>query len=293
MFRTAEISLDRMARNITSIIEDELTRVGIFNRIFYRCKKSSSIEEKMEKKLYDGKEKFLRDVIGVRITFYFADDLDVVYKYIKNKYSKYFVEESIDSKETTVFKPLRLNIVFRLPEPYLKEFKETIHDQRIDSTYELQLRTVLSEGWHEVDHDLRYKNSENWVNQNDLSRMFNGILASLETNDWSIISLFDTLSYRHYKNKNIEAMIRAKFRLRFQGNKVKTEELFNLITKNNLDKELFKFDRELFLYDLANRGLRFPLTIENVLFYLNHFYFKNNSISNITPKELLLHYQNL
>ena len=25
----------------------------------------------------------------------------------------------------------------------------------IDNTYEIQLRTVLSEGWHEVEHDLR------------------------------------------------------------------------------------------------------------------------------------------
>ncbi|MBK7959276.1 MAG: hypothetical protein IPK03_14995 [Bacteroidetes bacterium] len=32
-----------------------------------------------------------------------------------------------------------------------------VNNSLVDSTFEVQLRTILSEGWHEIDHDLRYK----------------------------------------------------------------------------------------------------------------------------------------
>lgn len=79
--------------------------------------------------------------------------------------------------------------------------KETGYEDLIDNTYEVQIRTILSEGWHEVEHDLRYKCKEEWNEFKEESRLLNGIYATLESSEWSMLTLFDRLSYSQYKIK--------------------------------------------------------------------------------------------
>src|SRR5690606_280477 len=100
------------------------------------------------------------------------------------------------------------------------EIKNTNSDfELIDNTFEIQFRTTLSEGWHEVDHLMRYKCKSDWQELTSESRMLNGIYATLETNDQALKALFDDISYHHYKAKQWEAMLRNKLRLRFSLNK--------------------------------------------------------------------------
>lgn len=84
-------------------------------------------------------------------------------------------------QNTDQFTVNRHNLVFKVPDVYSNEIGIAIRNRPIDTTFELQLRSILSEGWHEVDHDLRYKSKSNWINQGDLSRALNGIMATLET----------------------------------------------------------------------------------------------------------------
>jgi putative GTP pyrophosphokinase len=210
-------SLDRLARDIGKDIENELQRIGIFYRIFIRAKSDNSITKKLADKGYEksSEGKLLQDVIGIRITLYFNDDLPIVYKALKSRLE--FVSETIDETEETVFKPERTNLIFRMNEENAKETNDCVvgYHSYIDTTFEVQLRTVLSEGWHEVDHDLRYKCKMEWNEHSDISRTFNGVYATLVTSDWSIITIFEQLAYRHYKKQNWIAMLRNKFRLRF------------------------------------------------------------------------------
>lgn len=284
MHSNSNLGLDRISKFLADFIKEELDNVGIFHRVFYRVKDIDSINKKIQGKKYNGQTTFLRDVIGIRIAFYFSDDLDFAYKYIKSRYKEFYVEEAKDEKNTTEFKPERINLIFRIPKDYSQEFKDLVKIKEIDSTYELQLRTILSEGWHEVDHDLRYKFKEHWNGNDDLSRMLNGILASLETSDWSIISLFDQLSYRHYHTSNVEAMLRTKFRLRFNNDKPLSKHLETILNDDKgLRKDFFKIIRLDFLIHLAKSKVKFPLTIDNVVFYINHFFIKSEKISEITP----------
>jgi ppGpp synthetase/RelA/SpoT-type nucleotidyltranferase len=270
------------------LIQDDIDKVGVFHRVFYRVKTASSTTKKISQKKYDGINTHLRDIIGIRVVFYFADDLDFMYRFFRKKYDKLFVEESIDKKSTTVFEPQRVNVIFRIPSENQTEFRDLITEDKIDSTFELQLRTVFSEGWHEIDHDLRYKFKEHWLEHDDLSRMFNGIFASLETTDWSIISLFNQLSYKHYKAQSIDAMIRTKYRLRLKGDSSLSSKLVDFFIENRLIiKELYKMDRAEFLYNMACEDIRFPLTIDNVIYYINYKYIKNEELTALTPKELL------
>ena len=159
-------------------------------------------------------------------------------------------------------------------------------DTRIDAVFELQLRTVFSEGWHEVEHDFRYKCSNDWLLYPDLSRTFNGILASLETHEWSTIQMFERLSYSHYKSGDISAMLRTKLRIRFTDFKL-SKELQNIIeSEEGVLKELFKLDRNnVVMFLLVNR-IGIPSNLENIVYLINYFFIKNDAISAITPDEL-------
>jgi putative GTP pyrophosphokinase len=287
-FNSNDLGLNRLAKDILTLIQDDIDKVGVFHRVFYRVKTVSSTNKKISQKKYDGVTTYLRDIIGIRIVFYFADDLDFMYRFFRKKYDKLFVEESIDKKSTTVFEPQRVNVIFRIPPENQTEFRDLITEDKIDSTFELQLRTVFSEGWHEIDHDLRYKFKEHWSEHDDLSRMFNGIFASLETTDWSIIALFNQLSYEHYKSQSIDAMIRTKYRLRFKSDSMLNSQLAEFFLENkSIIKELYKMDRAEFLFNMACENTRFPLTLDNVVYYINYKYLKNDQITTLTPKEIL------
>lgn len=280
------ISLDRLVKSICSDIENELSRIGILCRIFGRAKTLESIEKKQLVKKYsnDSGGKLMQDLIGVRVVVYFKDDLPIVKKVLKSYFK--FVDETIDEISETVFEPNRINLIFKLNDNDSEEVKEQILSlfNFIDSTFEVQLRTILSEGWHEIEHDLRYKCSDDWNGFSELSRTFNGIYAALETSDWSILSLFDQLAYQQYKGNNVSAMIRNKFRIRFSNDKI-SNELLDIIQNEDkrIIKQIFKIDRIELLNKLFDDGERFPLTITNLVFYLNREFLENEKITKITP----------
>ncbi len=285
--------IERIARLVASEIEDEIAKAGIFYRIFFRCKDQKSLNGKLNSitkeghPKYNGTSKFLRDIIGIRLNLYFADDLNIVTSYLKEKYQSRFIEETIDQNNTTEFKPTRINIIYSLPIDYQAEFREVVPDVRIDSVFELQLRTVFSEGWHEVEHDFRYKCSDDWILYPELSRTLNGILASLETHDWSTIQMFERLSYSHYKSGDISAMIRTKLRIRFSDFNL-SEALRNIIEKEDgLQKEFFKLDRNSIVTFLLVNRIGIPSNLENIIYLINYFFIENAAIINITPNELL------
>ena len=74
----------------------------------------------------------------------------------------------------------------------------------IDATFEVQLRTISFEGWHEIEHDMRYKSpygDDFW--REDLSRTLNSVLANLELCDWTTLNVFEKLA-DYLKDKGIE-----------------------------------------------------------------------------------------
>ena len=74
---------------------------------------------------------------------------------------------------------------------------------------------MFFEGWHEIEHDMRYKTNfaddAFWKGNPDLSRILNCIVANLELCDWSMIHLFDQIfaisrlcTYRSFKIRIIK-----------------------------------------------------------------------------------------
>ena len=84
----------------------------------------------------------------------------------------------------------------------------------IDDTFEIQIKTMFFEGWHEIEHDMRYKGEELWKNYKGFSRYFNSILATLELCDKSMVTLFEDLGHSLYKSGRWSDMIKSHFRLK-------------------------------------------------------------------------------
>jgi putative GTP pyrophosphokinase len=282
----SELGLEVIARHATDSISNVLDRAGIMHRVFYRVKTDSSIQKKIESKNYRAENKKITDLIGIRITLYFYDDVDIVYSYLKSLPN--FNHESTDNPKISEFLPLRCNLTFDFQEGDLPEVRTIIDSDVdvIDTTYEVQLRTVLSEGWHEVEHDLRYKCKEDWEGHDDLSRNMNGIYATLETSENSMLHLFNELSHRHYGKKNIEGLLKTQFRLRVGGQlSAGVKEYIN--SNSEVLKKFHRINRKKLIEEILNSKYNLPMTIENLVFVCNHLFVKSDELESFGDKFIL------
>ena len=168
---------------LENMISRELDAGGLLYRIFSRAKERGSVLKKIQNKIdeYIREDKKLQDAIGIRIVLYFADDIDICINILKRFFR--LLEVVYDRPDTETFRPQRINTVFELPKGMDGISKEIRDKCRIDNTIEIQIRTIFSEGWHEVEHDLRYKYKSDWDDEIEMSRDLNGIFAMLEMCD--------------------------------------------------------------------------------------------------------------
>jgi putative GTP pyrophosphokinase len=292
-------SLRIIEKQLTEEIKNVLDKLGIHYRIFSRPKDTASIEEKSQRKEGEGEPygrisdevpKLMQDLIGIRVVTYFKDDVELVKEVLTDKLN--VCDKMIDEDQATVFKPKRTNIICKFNDVQTQIFNEALKSgnyqfiKLVDNTFELQLRTVLSEGWHEVDHSLRYKCKTDWEGHGESERMLNGIYANLETNDIVLKNLFNELAYKHYKSKNWSGLIRNKFRLQFKQ-KPLSKELIKVFNDNlELGKTLSKINREEALLRIFKSGISFPINLNNVIYVLNKLYIKSELIFELTPEPL-------
>ncbi len=208
---------ERLEEDIAGI----LNRTGIYFRIFHRAKTPFSIAQKLEKDGYGfgSDEKKLQDLIGLRVVVYYNDDMEITRTILEETFRRVGEWSKTDNAEEE-FKASILNGVFLIPDEYKRIYNGDVSFMPVDLTFEVQLRTISFEGWHEIEHDMRYKSpygGEFWRNNEDLSRTLNCVLANLELCDWSTLSVFDKLAYYHYEEANWEMMLKGKFRLRFDA----------------------------------------------------------------------------
>ena len=281
---------NKVLRDIVTDLEAVLNKCGVMYHVFYRTKSEMSIKNKLGKKSeeYRKANKKMQDLLALRITLYFTDDVELVHNYLKSQSN--FDSESVDEAEVDKFCPKRPNLVMRVPNNLQQDMKaaikETGYEDLIDNTYEVQIRTILSEGWHEVEHDLRYKCKEEWDEFKEESRLLNGIYATLESSEWSMLTLFDRLSYSQYKNKVWNSMLRNKMRVRFADKGLSEELCEYLSNNNNTAKLLYRANRTKILKLVMEKGFAYPLTYDTVLHLINHIIVKDKMLANFEDKVL-------
>lgn len=251
-------------------LTQRLTQSGVMFRIFGRVKSERSLEHKMQikgEKYRNGAK--IQDMIGLRIVLYYYDDVEPLEMFLC---ANNLVDRSADEPDVSTFRPQRLNLVKRLDDSLVDDFRKALPEayaQYIDETYEIQIRTVFSEGWHEVEHDMRYKCKEDWVGCDAYSRQLNGIIASLESAEWSMGAIFREMSNQNMLQHNFTAMLRNQLRIRFTNDHFSPAVADYLESHPDVVAKIHETDREVFILTLLSQGASIPLTYDNVVFLIN------------------------
>lgn len=278
---------DRILRRLVGDMESALVRLGLLVRVFGRVKSVASLSAKFARASpeYSAKGRRLQDLFGVRIALYFADDLEIAQTIVKGLFE--FHSQSITLSANDSFGPNRCNLVFKLPVDLKDQCTALKRDLRIDDTFEVQFRTVLSEGWHEVEHDLRYKRRSDWENKKDLDRSLNGVVATLENCDWTMMQIFSELSFRCFKSMDVSAMLHAKFRLRFVGQPITGTIVHDFLLKNpDLIKKIYRVERADLLRKMMLLDGDFPLNEQNLVLFANRAFGLSHELRQYEPQQI-------
>lgn len=238
---------DVVRTDLFSIIEEKLKKAGFYYRIAYRVKAVDSTVDKLIFKDYgragtENEDKKMQDLIGIRIMLYFVDDVSIC----RNLLDTLFIEPGVwETTETTEyeFKAMKVNGIFKLPGYLAKTIVNPVLSNYIDDTFEVQVRTNSFEGWHEIEHDLRYKGSVFGSSNEALARRMNSILATFELCDDSLVKVIEDLGHQHYKEHKWGDMIRCHYRLKL-NNSLMSQEIIDVFNEDtDLAKIFFKFSR--------------------------------------------------
>lgn len=278
--------LQELCEHLKDAICEIFQSCGLYFRIFSRVKSAESITEKIIRGQYgsDANPKKLQDLIGLRVVLYYYDDLSICRDIMESTF-RMIDTWSKTNYNADEFKAAKINGVFKFPSEYFKSYTRELWSLPIDITFEIQFRTVFFEGWHEIEHDMRYKSllsdEQFWQGSEELSRILNCILANLELSDWSLVQLFEQLSYNHYKNGNWELMLKSKFRIKMDNTESLDKRILTLFDQNReLAKQFFKCSR----HDLIRELLKLdnPRVTHNLIVrVLNERTVHNRQITDI------------
>ena len=274
-------------QDLKRIISDRLEQCGLYYRVFSRIKTASSMAHKFEMKDYGEGNRKLQDLIGVRVNLYFDDDVDICKKIMENTFD--LIDWSTSEISDEEFKPTKLNGVCRLPEYLRSEISPETWEMYIDDTFEIQIKTMFFEGWHEIEHDMRYKGEELWKNYNGFSRYFNSILATLELCDKSMVTLFEDLGHSLYKSGRWSDMIKSHFRLKL-GEGLLYPEVEQVLNEDveqqveNLAKRIYKTSKQTLVDQLLRRSRKIPINVNTIIALLNDSQFHDPRLTAIFKK---------
>jgi len=119
----------------------------------------------------------ITDIIAARIVVPFLEDLESVEELIKNNFQ--IVETEYKSRELSIreFGYDSIHLLIKIPEDIAAKVK---HSK--ETKIEIQLRTILQDAWAEVEHELVYKTSIDYV-EDTIRRKMIAINATLSLGD--------------------------------------------------------------------------------------------------------------
>ncbi len=189
---------------LESRISKKLRKAGIYFHCFRRIKTKESLAHKYTIKNY-GESNKIQDYVGLKFVFYFVEDMEIAREILDDCYDipdsckGKGLNWSISEQKENEFSPTKINGVFKIPSDVLSEEEMSSWDACfVDHTFEVQLKTMLFQSWHEIEHDLKYKHRTLWDGFPEMERKLNSVLAALELCDDSVINILEKLSYLNY-----------------------------------------------------------------------------------------------
>lgn len=285
--------INNVKMSLLNTLVTKLNNAGIYFNSTSRIKSESSLLHKLETGKYSMQEggRKIQDIIGIRINLFYLEDMDICEKILEETFL--LDNWSKTKNEENKFEAQKCNGVFRIPSKYLRNIPASVWNKPFDQTFEVQLRTVLFEGWHEIEHEMRYKyklgsdskETDLWTGHEDLSRVMNSIIANLELCDWSIMQIFNSIHDSQYKEKNWENAIRSKYRLRITQDPLKPELREYLDNNPDIVAQFHTVSKRELVEILFNKKYHKELTPDRVIYLINKEIVHNEYISRLLDKE--------
>lgn len=285
--------INNVKMSLLNTLVTKLNNAGIYFNSTSRIKSESSLLHKLETGKYSMQEggRKIQDIIGIRINLFYLEDMDICEKILEETFL--LDNWSKTKNEENKFEAQKCNGVFRIPSKYLRNIPASVWNKPFDQTFEVQLRTVLFEGWHEIEHEMRYKyklgsdskETDLWTGHEDLSRVMNSIIANLELCDWSIMQIFNSIHDSQYKEKNWENAIRSKYRLRITQDPLKPELREYLDNNPDIVAQFNTVSKRELVEILLNKKYHKELTPDRVIYLINKEIVHNEYISRLLDKE--------
>lgn len=285
--------INNVKMSLLNTLVTKLNNAGIYFNSTSRIKSESSLLHKLETGKYSMQEggRKIQDIIGIRINLFYLEDMDICEKILEETFL--LDNWSKTKNEENKFEAQKCNGVFRIPSKYLRNIPASVWNKPFDQTFEVQLRTVLFEGWHEMEHEMRYKyklgsdskETDLWTGHEDLSRVMNSIIANLELCDWSIMQIFNSIHDSQYKEKNWENAIRSKYRLRITQDPLKPELREYLDNNPDIVAQFHTVSKRELVEILLNKKYHKELTPDRVIYLINKEIVHNEYISRLLDKE--------
>lgn len=285
--------INNVKMSLLNTLVTKLNNAGIYFNSTSRIKSESSLLHKLETGKYSMQEggRKIQDIIGIRINLFYLEDRDICEKILEETFL--LDNWSKTKNEENKFEAQKCNGVFRIPSKYLRNIPASVWNKPFDQTFEVQLRTVLFEGWHEIEHEMRYKyklgsdskETDLWTGHEDLSRVMNSIIANLELCDWSIMQIFNSIHDSQYKEKNWENAIRSKYRLRITQDPLKPELREYLDNNPDIVAQFHTVSKRELVEILLNKKYHKELTPDRVIYLINKEIVHNEYISRLLDKE--------
>lgn len=285
--------INNVKMSLLNTLVTKLNNAGIYFNSTSRIKSESSLLHKLETGKYSMQEggRKIQDIIGIRINLFYLEDMDICEKILEETFL--LDNWSKTKNEENKFEAQKCNGVFRIPSKYLRNIPASVWNKPFDQTFEVQLRTVLFEGWHEIEHEMRYKyklgsdskETDLCTGHEDLSRVMNSIIANLELCDWSIMQIFNSIHDSQYKEKNWENAIRSKYRLRITQDPLKPELREYLDNNPDIVAQFHTVSKRELVEILLNKKYHKELTPDRVIYLINKEIVHNEYISRLLDKE--------
>lgn len=285
--------INNVKMSLLNTLVTKLNNAGIYFNSTSRIKSESSLLHKLETGKYSMQEggRKIQDIIGIRINLFYLEDMDICEKILEETFL--LDNWSKTKNEENKFEAQKCNGVFRIPSKYLRNIPASVWNKPFDQTFEVQLRTVLFEGWHEIEHEMRYKyklgsdskETDLWTGHEDLSRVMNSIIANLELCDWSIMQIFNSIHDSQYKEKNWENAIRSKYRLRITQDPLKPELREYLDNNPDIVAQFHTVSKRELVEILLNKKYHKEPTPDRVIYLINKEIVHNEYISRLLDKE--------
>ena len=181
--------INNVKMSLLNTLVTKRNNAGIYFNSTSRIKSESSLLHKLETGKYSMQEggRKIQDIIGIRINLFYLEDMDICEKILEETFL--LDNWSKTKNEENKFEAQKCNGVFRIPSKYLRNIPASVWNKPFDQTFEVQLRTVLFEGWHEIEHEMRYKyklgsdsrETDLWTGHEDLSRVMNSITGRMRS----------------------------------------------------------------------------------------------------------------